>query len=446
LIRTLLLLGATGDLAKRFLLPALGVLVDRGLLAEGFRIVGAARGELDDEGVRALAGDDIPTQMLTYRAVDLAEPSSLTAALDGTTEPAAVYLALPPAVFATTIESLAELGLPSGSRVVVEKPFGDELESARKLNTLLAQTGIDAYRVDHVLGMETVQNLIAMRRGNPVLERVWNGASVERVEILWEETLALEGRAGYYDSAGAVKDVLQNHMLQLLTLVAMKPPADDGNLNEPKLSVLNAVRVAPGSRRARYTAGTLADGREVGPYVDEDGVDPGRCTETFAEVPLELDDPLWEGTRFVLRAGKALASRRKLAVLRFRGGGELEVGIDGPKDIVVRLAGAASERLELCAPAPGSGLPPYAHVLLDVLGGTSTLAVGGDEAEQAWRIVAPILATWEAGDVPLEEYPAGSSGPPSWRETSAGPLPRSAHEHPVDQPEQDGDREECKED
>jgi glucose-6-phosphate 1-dehydrogenase len=410
MIRTLLLLGATGDLAKRYLLPALGALDAAGWLPHGFRVLGAAREELDEEGVRRLAGDAIPAGMLTYRPVDLADPSSLAAALGGAHEPAAVYLALPPAVFATTIESLREVGLARGSRVVVEKPFGDDVESARELNALLARTDLDAYRVDHVLGMETVENLVAMRRGNGVLERVWNGGSVEHVEILWEETLALEGRAGYYDHAGALKDVLQSHMLQLLGLVGMELPEGDADLHERKLDALRSV-CAAGSRRARYTAGTLPDGREVPAYADEDGVDPARCTETFAEVVFELDDPRWDGTRFVLRAGKALARRRKLVLLRFRGGGELELGIDGPEDVVLRLAGASPDPLELRAPAPGDRLLPYAHVLLDVLHGTSALSLGGDEAEQAWRVVAPVLAAWQSGEVPLEEYAAGSAGP-----------------------------------
>lgn len=411
MIRTLLLLGATGDLAKRFLFPALGALIRAGRLPEGFRVVGAARGALDEAGIRRLTGDEIPAHVLAYRPVDLADPSSLASALDEPREPVAVYLALPPGVFATTIESLGEVDLPAGSRVVVEKPFGDDVESARELNALLAQIDLDTYRVDHVLAMETTQNLVAMRRGNPVLDRIWNGAAVAEVEILWEETLALEGRAGYYDHAGALKDVLQSHMLQLLALVAMEAPADDVDLHRRKLDVLRAVRAATRSRRGRYTAGTLADGREVGAYADEDGVDPGRCTETFAEVVLELDDPRWNGTRFVLRAGKALAARRKLVLLRLRGGREVEIGIDGPEDVVLRLAGAAGKTLELRAPAPGDGLPPYAHVLLDVLGGTRVFSVGGDEAEQSWRLVAPVVAAWEAGTVPLEEYAAGSAGP-----------------------------------
>jgi glucose-6-phosphate 1-dehydrogenase len=411
MIRTLLLLGATGDLARRYLLPALGALEAAGRLPNGFRVVGGARTALDDDGFRRLAGDTLPTDMLAYRPVDLADPASLAAALGATADPVAVYLALPPAAFATTIESLGEVELPSGSRVVVEKPFGDDLESARQLNALLRETGADAYRVDHVLGMHTTRNLAALRRVNLVFEKLWNGESVEQVDILWEETLALEGRAGYYDHAGALKDVLQNHMLQLLALVAMDPPADDDHLHERKLDALRSVRLPTGSRRARYTAGTLADGRNVPAYADEEGVDPARGTETFAEVVLELDTPRWSSTRFVLRAGKALARRRKLVQLSFQGGGQFEVGIDGPRDVALRLHGAASDPLELRAPVPGDVLPPYAHVLLDVLGGSNALSVGGDEAEQAWRVVAPILAAWEAGEIPLEDYAAGSAGP-----------------------------------
>jgi glucose-6-phosphate 1-dehydrogenase len=409
MIRTLLLLGATGDLARRFLLPALGALHAAGSLPEGFRVVGAARGELDNDGLEQLAGPHLPVNMLRYHAVELADPATIAAALGPTPEPVAIYLALPPGVFATTIESLGEICLPAGSLVAIEKPFGHDLESARSLNRLLAEAGIDAYRVDHVLGLDTVRNLVALRRDNPVLARIWNGESVEQVDILWEETLALEGRAGYYDHAGALRDVLQNHMLQLLGLVAMNP-ADDDSLHERKLEVLRSAN-ATSSRRARYTAGRLADGREVTGYAHEEGVEPTLCSETFAEVVLELDAPRWAGTRFVLRAGKALSKRRKLVLLRFRDRSELEIGIDGPEDIVLRLSGASADPVELRAHPPGAGLPVYAHVLLDVLRGTRALSASGDEAEQAWRIVSPVLEAWETGDVELEEYPAGSAGP-----------------------------------
>ena len=413
MIRTLLLLGATGDLATRFLLPALGVLHAAGRLPAGFRVVGAARTQLDDEGMRRLAGDDLPADMLAYRSVDLSDAASLAAALDGMPGPVAVYLALPPSVFAATIETLCEVGLQPGSRIAVEKPFGDDAETAHALNLQLGRACSDAYRVDHVLGMSTVRNLVAMRRENPVLERLWNRANVEQVEILWEETLALEGRAGYYDSTGALKDVLQNHLLQLFALVGAAPTAPgEADRYERKLDVLRSSRVVR-SRRARYAAGTLADGREVRAYTEEDGVEPARCTETFAEVALELDTPRWAGTPFALRTGKALAARRKLILLRFQGGGELEVGIDGPRDVVVRLAGAVTDPLELRAPAPAERLPPYAHVLLDLLGGTNALSVSAEGAEEAWRLVRPVVEAWRAGDIPIEEYTAGSPGPTS---------------------------------
>jgi glucose-6-phosphate 1-dehydrogenase len=414
MIETLLLLGATGDLSLRFLLPAIGTLNAAGRLPQRFRVIGGARTDLDDDKFRRLIGDTVPPGMLSYRRVDLANPASISSALDDAKEPVAAYLALPPAVFETTIGSLCEISLPPGSRIAVEKPFGDDIESAHELNDLLARTGMDAYRVDHVLGMETTQNLVAMRRRNPVLDRLWNGDNVEQVEILWEETLALEGRAGYYDGAGALRDVLQNHMLQLLVLVGMEPgdpvaPGSDVSLQERKLATARAARVV-GSRRGRYTGGVLADGRRVRGYAEEDGVDPAKRTETFAEIAFELDARRWGGTRFMLRTGKALAVRRKLVLLRFRGGTELEIGFDGPEDVVLRLAGASHDPLQLRAPVPGTGLPPYVHVLLDLLNGTSDLSVSSEGAEQAWRMVAPVLDAWEAGDVPLEEYSAGSAG------------------------------------
>jgi glucose-6-phosphate 1-dehydrogenase len=406
MIPTLLLLGATGDLARRFLFPALGALHGAGRLPAGFRVVGGARQRLDDDAFRRLVGDALPDEIVDYMPVDLADASTLARALDDrVSAPVAVYLALPPGAFETTIGSLGALDLQGGSRVVVEKPFGDDVDSARELNASLASTSLDAYRVDHVLGMATTRNLVAMRRRNPVLDRVWTGDAIEQVEILWEETLGLEGRAGYYDHAGALKDVLQNHMLQLLALVGMN---DGDDVHRRKLEVLRSIRFAGTSRRARYTAGTLADGRAVGAYGAEDGVDADRCTETFVEVAVDLDSPRWRGTQFVLRAGKALPTRRKLVLVRFRGGGQLDIGIDGPEDVVLRLDGAANEMLELRSPAPDDGLPAYAHVLLDVLDGTSELSVSGDEAEEAWRAVAPVLASWDAGGAPLGEYAAGT--------------------------------------
>jgi glucose-6-phosphate 1-dehydrogenase len=284
------------------------------------------------------------------------------------------------------------------------------------------------FRVDHVLGMETTQNLIGLRLGDPVLASLWDGARIERVELLWEETLALEGRAGYYDHAGALKDVVQNHLMQLLCLVAMEPPADERHLRDAKVRVLRTVGtsasdLARRSRRARYGAGRVGE-RRIPAYTSEAGVDPDRQTETFAELSLELDLPRWVDTSFVLRGAKAMSERRKGVLVRFRSpeslplsgriADELWIGIDGPNHVSLRLSGAVGapapspKALHLSGQPPGPGLPAYAHVLTDFLSGKSTLSVRGDEAEDSWRIVEPVLASWSAGEVPLLTYPAGS--------------------------------------
>ncbi|HEX2986715.1 MAG TPA: glucose-6-phosphate dehydrogenase, partial [Chloroflexota bacterium] len=261
---------------------------------------------------------------LHYRSVDAGDPTMVASLFTGSTDPVVAYLALPPNLFPPTVRAIDRVGLPAGSRVVLEKPFGDDLDGAVSLNRLLAEfaahmgdTGERAvYRVDHVLGMATMQNLRGLRQ-TPVLDAVWNRSQVQEVEILWEETLALEGRAGYYDSAGALKDVLQNHMLQILCLVAMEPPGDPIPVDLPdrRLEVLRSARLL-GSRRARYAAGRLADsgeasGTSVPGYAEEKGVDPGRRTETFVEIGLELTTERWREVPFFLRAGKALSRRRK---------------------------------------------------------------------------------------------------------------------------------------
>jgi glucose-6-phosphate 1-dehydrogenase len=464
-IEQLLLIGATGDLAGRFLLPALAALHAVDELPDGFRVVGAAAGDWDDESFRRHAAQQLEehaTQVpagsreavvraLSYRQVDVGRADSVDQLLAATVDgPVAVYLALPPVLFRPTVTALAAVGLPAGSRVALEKPFGDDESSAAGLNALLARAAGAAgeqavFRVDHALGMATVQNLLGLRLADGLLQRVWNSRHIEQIDVLWEETLALEGRAGYYDGTGALKDVVQNHMLQLLTLAAMEPPTEPGEraLRNAKVAALRSVRrlsagdVATRTRRARYTAGRLAgtggaSDREVPDYADEDGVDPGRSTETFAEIVLELDSPRWSGTRFRLRAGKALAQRRKGLLVHFRSspspslggqapgfGDELWIGIDGPDDVSLQLTGRAADGsppelvpVTLTGAAPPSPLPPYSRVLLDVLAGDSSLSVRGDEAEAAWGVLDPVVRGWAAGEPPLLDYPAGSGGPP----------------------------------
>jgi len=450
-IQRLVVFGGTGDLMGRYLLPGLAALQSRGHLPAGFEVVGAARDDWDDDRFRSWAArwlerdaagvDPAAAAALVrasrYRRIDLGDPASVTACLAGE-GPVAAYLALPPAVFPIAVSALDRAGIPADSQVVLEKPFGDDLDSARALNRLLAQ-GFDerhVFRVDHFLAMTTVQNVLGTRLANRVLEPIWTSAHIEEIEIVWDETLAVEGRAGYYDHVGALKDMVQNHLLQLLCLVAMEPPISLGerDLRDRKVDVLRSVRplqahdVAVRTRRARYRAGRVG-GSEVPAYVDEEGVTPEHGTETFAEVVLELDSWRWSGTTFRLRTGKALVRDRKEILVRFRAVPHhpfdrpqgpspnlLRFGLD-PEDLRLELTGTGPGAtlslvpLVLTADLQPPELPAYARILLDVLGGDTTLSIRGDEAEQAWRIVAPVLEGWSRDLAPLEEYDAGSSGP-----------------------------------
>ncbi len=477
MIDRLLLFGATGDLAGRFLLPALAELWSAGQLPESFDVIAAAENDLSEHAFRCAArerldqhaSDIAPAareallRRLRYRRVDLASNGTLDVGArtrirdllsdsshveEPSARAVAAYLALPPHLFVPAITVLGAAGLPPGSRIVVEKPFGEDLESAVALNRLLAKVAGPAgesaiFRVDHVLGMATVHNMLAIRLANRVLESIWNSTHIDQIELLWEETLALEGRASYYDRAGALKDVVQNHLLQILSLVAMEPPANLGerDLRDRKADVLRAVRLpamsemAAITRRARYTAGKLAStggarGNKVPDYATEDGVNPARSSETFAEVVLEIETSRWVGTRFVLRAGKALHRRWKGVIVRFRDAphvafgpdvpdrNELRIGLDGPETLSLHLTGSAPgppiilTPLALTTHLPAAELRPYSQVLLDVLAGGCTLSIRGDEAEEGWRIVTPVLNAWTENRVPLEEYPAGSAGPP----------------------------------
>ena len=432
MIDRLVIFGGTGDLAGRFLFPALAALLARGDLSDRFELVGASRQDWDDEQYRSWAADWLEragagTALLgstRYRQLDLADPASVEACLSGE-GPVAVYLALPPAVFPAAVAALKQAGLPAESQVVFEKPFGEDLDSARELNRLVADLVDErhVFRVDHFLAMTTVQNVLGTRIANRVLEPIWNSAHIDQVEIIWEESLALEGRAGYYDHVGALKDMVQNHLLQILCLVAMEPPISLGerDLRDRKVDVLRSVRpfedadVAARTRRARYRG-----------YTDEDGVTPEHGTETFAELTLELDSWRWSGTGFRMRTGKAMREDRKEVVINFRptpalpfGGSapnRLRFGLE-PEGLTFELTGTGPSAemslvpLTLTAEMEPPELPAYGRILLDVLSGNSALSIRADEAEHSWQIVAPVLDGWSRDVSPLEEYEAGSGGP-----------------------------------
>ncbi len=448
-IRHLVILGATGDLTRRALLPAIATLFRHGQLPDGFSITAIGRRESTDVAYRewveagpaevdyAEAGWQRLAEGLRYRAADVTVAADLRGALPADDGPMVVYLALPPAISIETIRAIAAAGLPAGSRLVVEKPFGEDLASARALNALLHEVCAEdsVYRIDHFLHKQTVQNILGLRFANRFFEPVWNRDHIERVDIVWDETLGLEGRAGYYDSAGALIDMVQNHLLQLLCLISMEPPAtvSPRDLRDRKVEVLRAIPdftvrdVSSKTVRARYGAGSV-DGHPAVAYVEEPGVDRSKKTETYAEVELAIDNWRWSGVPFRLRTGKALADDRREIRVGFRSvphmafpeadpaNNELRLTLD-PDSIRLGLNinGPGDpfdiERVELGARLAKQEIPAYGRVLLGVLAGDPTFSIRDDEAEESWRVIEPIRRGWENDGAPLREYAAGSSGP-----------------------------------
>lgn len=451
---TLAILGASGDLTHRLLLPGLGTLL-RNRPGIDVRLVGAAYDGLTDEGWRgrvqealaeggcktahaeAMASD---TRFVQLDVTDAAAMKAFLADLEEAGRPIVLYFALPPAVSQKACEALATLDLPEGLRLAIEKPFGSNLESAQTFNRLLTSVVPEEqiFRVDHYLGKATVLNLLGIRFGNRIFEPVWNQHNIERVEIITDEQLALEGRAGYYDKAGALKDMIQSHLLLVMAIFAMEEPStiDAVELRDLMVHTLRATRVWEGegevpSRRARYTAGSI-DGREVPDYVAEEGVDPERGTETLAQVTVEIRNGRWAGVPFRLRSGKALGDGFRGIVVKFRaldyqpGGFHnvaspnlLVIGIS-PETITLSISTNAEgdpwdlEQTTLSAELAASPVRPYGEILDGILTGDPLLSVRGDVAEECWRILDPVLASWADGTVPLDEYTAGSYGPTAW--------------------------------
>jgi len=463
---SLLILGASGDLSKRLLLPGLATLLEvktdwdvqlvgagvedisdadwKAQVRESFENAQASKNE-EDEGAKD-GGERLSKRLVdvieasSYRKADVTDADDLRALLGDCEHDPAIYFALPPAVTEKSCAVLKGIDLPAGTRLALEKPFGTDAASAESLNDLLHSFLPEEriHRVDHFLGRSTVLNLLGLRFANRIVEPLLSSAHVERVDIVYDETLGLEGRARYYDKAGALVDMIQSHLLQVMAVVAMEAPAsiDADDLRTQKELVLRAVRpwggdVVAAGKRARYTAGSVGD-RELPSYVDEDGVDPSLGTETLAQLTLEIANWRWAGVPFTLRSGKALAEQRREIVITFKDSPHVPVGLTGAqRPDRLRIWIAPDEmQLELNVNGPGDPytidhttlettfnpgrLSAYGEVLAGVLEGDATLSVRGDSAVQGWKVVEPFLQAWRDGKAPLDEYPAGSAGPGSW--------------------------------
>lgn len=447
---TLVIIGASGDLAGRLLLPALGQLLAT-QPTRRLHLVGTGRTKMTDAKWRSRIrtafasadATDATDQLIStpYIAADSSSAAGLREILGAVPDGRLVlYFAVPPAVAAAACASLGPSELPDGTVIALEKPFGSDEQSARELNdvlrALLPEDRI--FRVDHFLGRSSVLNLLGFRFANRLVEPVWSAEHIESVMIRFDESLALEGRADYYDRAGALIDMIQSHLLQVLAVIAMEQPTTLGeeDFRSSTAAILRATRIwddnaVRSSHRGRYTAGTV-DGHDVPSYVDESGVDAARDTETLAQVTCEVRTARWAGVPFTLRSGKALGDPVTEIVIRFRPVRHLPVGLGGAADGSVLRFSLGPDRLSLELNVNGGDDPfglhratldadlglgalrSYTEVLAAVLDGDAALSVRGDAAEQCWRIIQPVRDAWSRGDVPLEDYPAGSDGPSGW--------------------------------
>ena len=448
----LVILGASGDLTHRLLLPGLGTLLkaDHGITVH---LVGAGAEDWDQshwcETVKAAlneggcSADELQTilETTTYSTIDASSGDDLTGLLKDLQGRTVLYFALPPAITMAACKALADITLPEDLFLAIEKPFGTDAESAHAFNQLLAHLPLPeshVFRVDHYLGKATVLNLVGLRFTNRLFEPVWNATNIESIQIISDEELALEGRAGYYDRAGALKDMIQSHLLLVMALLCMEELAtfDAFELRDLMAHLLRSTHLwgddpVKASRRARYTAGKTGD--EVVPdYVDEHGVDPSRNTETLAEMTVEIRNARWAGVPITLRSGKALGDGVRQITVVFRPIAHTPVGFhdDAPRNVVVIGLSPEYLRVQLSTNVDGdrlsleptvldaelgeSPIRPYGEILAHILAGDPLLSVRGDVAEDCWRIVTPVLDAWAAGTVPMDTYVAGSAGPSTW--------------------------------
>ena len=456
----LLLFGATGDLARRKLLPSLCALDADDLLPAHLKIIGTARSKLDDEAYRAMAraaleeflGEARRGQMerflarLSYQPLDASTLEGFTDLASKVGKPEhglAIFLSTAPSLFGSTIAGLEHAGLTGETvRIGLEKPLGNDLASSCAINDAVAQAFPEdrIFRIDHYLGKETVQNLLALRFANILFEPIWNSNYIEHVQITVAETVGLEGRVDFYDDAGALRDMVQNHMLQLLSLVAMEPPTsfDATAVRDEKVKVLRALRPVDLGETVtgQYRAGAIA-GNAV-PGYDEELGKPSN-TETFVAIKAHLDNWRWKGVPFYLRTGKRLPHRVTEIVVKFadvphsifEGSGaamqpnELLIGIQPEENITLTLMakvpgldedGVRLREVPLAIAMPDAFSEAqrriaYERLLLDLVKGDQTLFVRRDEVEAQWQWIDAIRAGWEESGVTPKTYTAGSWGP-----------------------------------
>jgi len=459
----LVIFGASGDLTQRKLFPALYSLAYRRLLPKQFAVVGAARSEETDEefqermkdAVREHSRDEFRDDVweslaegMRYVAMDFADEAGedrLAETLNeldadrGTRGNRIYYLATPPGVFATVVEAIGKRRHTDGwTRLIIEKPFGHDLESARELNTAVQKyfEEREVFRIDHYLGKETVQNMLVLRFANGIFEPIWNRQFVDHVQITVAESIGIEGRAAYYERSGAIRDIFQNHLLQLLAITAMEPPIDftaDSVRNE-KVKVLRAMHT-PGPKhvvRGQYGRGYV-EGEEVPAYREEADVDPSSLTETFVSAKLYVDNWRWADTPFYVRAGKRLARRETTIAIEFKKAPHPPFEDAGeenlqPNVLVCHIQPDEGVSLEFAAKVPGQGMTlrtvhmdflyggafrtgipeAYERLILDCLLGDATLFTRADEVEEQWSLVDAIVAFWKRDRPAFPNYEAGT--------------------------------------